>query len=253
MFNYKKSVLKIQHHGREIFGVLYMPETENKCPVVIFSHGYNGSSSDFTMNSEYLASNGIAAYCYDFCGGSVNSKSEMKTTEMTLFTEKEDLHAVIDKLKTHENIDEKNIFLFGASQGGLVTALTAEDRIMDINGILLLFPAFCIAEDWNKRFPEYDDIPDTQELWGMTLGRIFFETIHGYDVFKHIGKFDKNVQIFLGDKDSIVKLGYGERALAAYQNAKLDIFNGEGHGFSEAGNKKVAEMTYEFVKQNINK
>ncbi|QYR20269.1 alpha/beta hydrolase [Paenibacillus sp. sptzw28] len=246
-----KNVVTIEHHGREIYGVSYMPKHVEKCPVVIFSHGYNGSNADFTMNSEYLVSNGVGAYCFDFCGGSVNSKSGLKTTEMTLFTEKEDLCAVIDQVKRWDNIDADNIFLFGGSQGGLVSALAADERIDDVKGMLLLFPAFCIADDWNQRYPTLESIPDTHEMWGMTLGRTFFESIHGYDVFRHIGKFDKNILIFQGDQDEIATLDWSMRASKLYPYVKLEVFPGEGHGFSEAGNRRVAEMTCEFVKVNI--
>lgn len=44
---------------------------------------------------------------------------------------------------------------------------------------------------------------------------------------------------------------YCEKALKVYPNAKLKVFVGEGHGFSEVGNRKVAEMTLEFVKRNM--
>ena len=40
-----------------------------------------------------------------------------------------------------------------------------------------------------KRFPIWEDIPDTQELWGMLLGRKFFESIHDFDIHERIGKF----------------------------------------------------------------
>ena len=244
-----KNVVKINHHGREVYGVSYMPENKQKCPVVIFSHGFNGSNNDFAMNSEYLAANGVGAYCFDFCGGSVNSKSELKTSEMTIFTEKEDLCAVVDTIRNWDNVDSDNIFLFGASQGGLVTALTADEYEEKIKGVLLLFPALCIADDWNEKFPTLEGVPDVQEFWGVTLGRVFVESIHGYDVFEHIGKFHKNVLIFHGDKDPIVPTEYGERASKLYPHARFEVFHGEGHGFSEAGNKKVDEMTYEFLKR----
>jgi dienelactone hydrolase len=246
-----KNIVMIEHHGRKIFGISYMPKHPKKCPVVIFSHGYNGTNADFIMNSEYLATHGVGAFCFDFCGGSVNSKSDLMTTEMSIFTEKEDLCAVIDHVKRWDNIDPHNIFLFGGSQGGLVTALTAEERTDDVKGILLLYPAFCIAEDWNKRYPTFESIPETHELWGMTLGRTFFECIHGYNVFQHIGNFNKNVLIFHGDEDEIVALAYGKKASTLYPHANMEIFPGEGHGFSEAGNRRVAEMTCEFVKTNI--
>lgn len=248
MGNYTKDIVRVNRNGREIYGVLSMPLIESKHPIVIFSHGYNGSHENFAMESDYLASNGVATYCFDFCGGSVNSKSGLKTTEMTLFTEKEDLCAVIDYFKSYGSIDD--IFLFGASQGGLVTAMTAEDYAKDIKGILLLFPAFCIADNWNATFPELKDIPDTQEFWDMKLGRKFFETIRGYDIFKDLGKFTHEVLMFNGDQDQVATVAYCEKALKVYSHAKLKVFKGEGHGFSEAGKKKVAMMMHEFVKHN---
>ncbi len=198
MSDYQKEIVKIKHNGREIHGVSYMPDSKEKCPVVIFSHGFNGINEDFAMNCEYLARNGIGGICFDFCGGSVNSKSDLKTDEMTIFTEKEDLSAVIDTIKEWENVDGDNIFLFGGSMGGLVSALVADEYAEDIKGLLLLFPALGIADEWNKRFPTLASIPDTYELWGGRLGRTFFESIHDYNVFDPIGAFNKNVLIFHG-------------------------------------------------------
>lgn len=250
MNSFSKNIVKIKHHGREIYGVSYMPNNKRKCAVVIFSHGFNGSYESFTMNSEYLASKGVGAYCFDFCGGAAKSKSDLRTSEMTIFTEKEDLLAVIDTIKKWDNVDENNIFLFGESQGGLVTALTAEQYEDKIKGVLLLYPALCIADDWNKKFPTVGDIPELLEFWGVTLGRGFFEAIHGYDVFEHIGKFHKKVLIFHGDEDGIVPVEYAVKASKLYPNAEIEVFQGEGHGFSEAGNRRIAEMTYEFIKSN---
>ncbi|NMB19107.1 MAG: alpha/beta fold hydrolase [Erysipelothrix sp.] len=250
MNEWTKNSLSIEHKGRTVYGMSYLPQGIEKFPLVIFSHGFNGTHRDFGLNSEYLAAKGIGAVCFDFCGGSVNSKSDLKTSEMTLFTEKEDLLAVIDEVKNWEQVDNDQIFLFGGSQGGLVSALAADERINEIKGLILLFPAFSIPDNWNERFPTLDLIPETVDLWGVTLGRAFFESIHGYNVFDHIGKFDQNVLIFHGDQDDIVLLEYGERAAKHYSHAEIEVFHGEGHGFSEAGNQKVAEMTYEFVKKN---
>ncbi|WP_186576923.1 alpha/beta hydrolase family protein [Aquibacillus kalidii] len=251
MSDYQKEIVKIRHHGREIYGVSYMPDSKIKSPIVIFSHGFNGTNVDFAMNSDYLAKKGVGAFCFDFCGGSVNSKSDLKTNEMTIFTEKEDLLAVVETIKNWESVDPDNIFLFGGSQGGLVSALVADECIKGIKGLLLLYPALGIADDWNRRFPTLEGIPDTYELWGVQLGRKFIESLHGYNVFDHIGKFNNNVSIFHGDQDEIVALDYGKKAGELYPHAKVEIFPGEGHGFSEAGNKRVAEMTYDFVKVNM--
>ena len=162
---------QIPHHGRCVDAVFYRPEAVHRFPVILFSHGYNGCKTDFDTSAAYFAESGIGAVCFTFCGGSLRDRSGFATTEMTLFTEKEDLYAVLDEVKAWECVDSENIFLFGASQGGMVSALAAEERGSDIRGLILLYPAFCIADDWKKRFPTREEIPDTQDLWGMPLGR----------------------------------------------------------------------------------
>ncbi|MDE7297509.1 MAG: alpha/beta hydrolase [Lachnospiraceae bacterium] len=247
----KRTEIRLKENQRELYGVLIAPEGEGKHPVVICSHGYNGSGRDFEQMAEYLAENGAAAFCYDFCGGSVNARSSMATVDMTIFTEKEDLHSVIRYIKESGAADAENIFLFGGSQGGLVSALVAEEAKEDIRGLILLFPAMCIADNWNARFPREEDIPEVQELWGMNLGREFFMTLRGFDVYQHIGGYKRSVQVIYGENDPIVSLSYMEKLKTVYPDMRLDIFKNEGHGFSEEGNRRVAEMTLEFVRKNL--
>lgn len=243
--------LQIPHHGRILHGNFYLPKAEGKFPLIIMGHGYNGNKMDFDLSAKFFAEHNIASFLYDFCGGSIRDESSMKTTEMTIFTEKEDLNAVLDASLGWENVDLQNIFLFGASQGGLVSALTAEERRDGLRGLILLFPALCIADDWNKRFETQEEIPEEEELWGMKLGKGFFMSLRGYDVFEHIGKFDKRVLMMHGDQDSIVPLDYSRRAQRVYSYAQLEVFPGEGHGFTPDGNNKMTELALEFMQQEI--
>ncbi|MBE5882838.1 MAG: alpha/beta hydrolase [Lachnospiraceae bacterium] len=243
--------MKVYHHDRHVNGHFYAPAESGKYPVVIFSHGYNGNKMDFDLSAKYLVEHKVAAFCYDFCGGSNRDESGMATTDMTLFTEMEDLKAVIEQVKALEKVDEDKVFLFGGSQGGLVTALTADSMSEEIRGMILLYPAFCIADNWNERFPNKEDIPEEEELWGMKLGRVFFESIHGYDVFEHVGQYCRNILVMHGDQDPIVSLGYSERIKATYENVRLEVFEGEGHGFTPEGNETMTRMLLEFVKANI--
>lgn len=239
--------ITIPHHNRTIDGTFYRPDGLERFPVVIFSHGYNGHKADFDISAKYFAMNGIGAVCYTFCGGSTRDISGFPTTEMTLFTEKEDLNAVIDEVKEWEFIDNDNIYLFGASQGGMVTALTAEERSTDISAIILLYPALCIADDWNQRFKNPEDIPDSEELWGMALGRRFFETLRGFRIQERIGSFPKRVLLMHGTKDHVVNSDYAVWASGQYPNARLEIFPCEEHGFSEEGNRRMEAMALYFV------
>lgn len=245
-----KTTLTILHHERETVGVLITPEQDDKYPVVVFSHGYNGSGKDFESMGEYLATMGIASFCYDFCGGSVHSRSSMKTIDMTIFTEKEDLHAVIKHLEKYDNIDQDNLFVFGGSQGGLVSALVTDEICEEVRGLILLFPALCIPDNWNERFVKVEDIPDTVEFWGMTLGRKFFEKLRDFNVFEHIGKYSRKVLIMHGDIDPVVPLSYSEKLMNVYSDMRLEVYVNEGHGFSEEGNKRMAEMVLDFILSN---
>ena len=246
----KTTDITITHHQRSICGTFIQPDCTGVFPAVIFSHGYNGSGHDFESISAFLAENNIASFCYDFCGGSVNARSSMPTTDMTIFTEKEDLHSVFQYVKGLNSIQSENIFLFGGSQGGLVSALATEELLDEVRGLILLFPAMCIADDWNKHFQSECDIPEVHEFWGMQLGKNFFMSLRGFDVFQNIGVYQRNVQIVYGSDDPVVPLSYMEKLTTIYPHAKLDIFPHEGHGFTDEGNQKLAEITLAFIHQN---
>ncbi|MDE7133305.1 MAG: alpha/beta fold hydrolase [Lachnospiraceae bacterium] len=239
--------ITIAHHNRAIDATCYKPEGKNCLPLVIFSHGYNGHGEDFAVSAEYFAANGIGAVCFNFCGGSTRDVSGFPTTEMTLFTEKEDLIAVIDEIKKWEWVDNSQIYLFGSSQGGMVSALTAEERQEDVRALILLYPALCIADDWNARFKNAEDIPDSEELWGMVLGRRFFETIREFRIKEQIGQYSGRVLLMHGTEDNVVSLEYSVWASEKYPNARLEIFPGEGHGFSEAGDRRMEAMALYFI------
>lgn len=243
----------IEYEDKKIYGRVYSPQVDSKVPIVIFSHGYNGTSDSFDLYGEFLASNGIAAYCFDFCGGSVNSRSSLKTTEMTVFTEINDLKAVIENIKDWINIDKNNIFLFGESQGGFVTALTVEDYIEEIRGVILLYPAFCIPDNWTEKYKDIYSIPKEVPFWGMTLGEEFIKAIYDFNIKKHIGKYENNILILHGDKDVIVPEKYSLDIAKEYKNSNVVIFPGEEHGFSEEGSKEVMNMVVKFVNENHKK
>ena len=243
--------LTIEYDSNKIYGQIYSPEKEGRYPAVILSHGYNGSGTDFVKECTYFAQNGYIAYAYDFCGGSVNSRSSGKSTDMTIFTEKENLLAVHDYISNLDNVDETNIFLFGGSQGGLVTSLAIEEIQDKVRAMILYFPALNIPDDWRRTYPAADNIPETTDFWGLKLGKNFFLSIHDFYTFDNIGKYPNNVLIIWGDKDDIVPRSYMETAQKTYKNAELVVLSGEGHGFSPSGIKTSMERILEFIKKKF--
>ncbi|MBQ2952252.1 MAG: alpha/beta hydrolase [Clostridia bacterium] len=238
----------IPHHGRSVHATLYLPEATAPVPAVLMSHGYNGCGTDFDHGARYLAENGVAALCYTFCGGSTRDISGFPTTEMTLFTEREDALALTDYLRGHGAVDASRVYLFGASMGGMVSVLAAQERPEDIAGLALLFPALCIPDNWNERFPRVEDIPETVDFWGMLLGRGFFLALREMDVFARMPEFTKPVIILQGDEDPVVRMADSQRAASLYPQAELVVYPGEGHGFSARADADVFRRLLALVK-----
>ncbi|MCR5313313.1 MAG: acetylxylan esterase, partial [Bacteroidaceae bacterium] len=85
------------HKNQNIYGKLYMPNNvKGKMPLTILAHGYNSSYHETEAYAQTLAMNGIAAYIFDFCGGSNKSRSEGKSIEMSVFTEADDVAAIVE-------------------------------------------------------------------------------------------------------------------------------------------------------------
>lgn len=240
--------LRLSSGGKEVFGMLYRPEGVKKAPLVIVSHGFGGSYQFTTGYAEALAPLGYAVYCYDFCGGSPFSRSEGKTTEMSIFTEADDLKAVIKGLSEKDFIDPERIVLIGESQGGMVSALVAAELKERIRQLILIFPAFCIKDDWVKMYASAEDMPEELDFWGIKLGRTYIEGLHQLDVYGTISQYEGPVAIFHGDQDPVVNVSYSVEASKAYKQATLTVLPGEGHGFSPEGQAATIEAIKELLK-----
>ena len=233
----------------KIYGKLFIPNNGEKNGVVILSHGYNAYGDAFAEKCEFFARNGYAAYAYDFCGGSTKSKSTGRlSTEMTLFTETEDLIAVFEYLSKLDCIDSNNMFLSGDSQGGMVSALAAEELGDDkVRGMALQFPAFGIPDVWRNEEP---NLP--REHWGLTLGKVFATSVKDFYTFNYVGKkYTNNLLIISGTSDPVVPISSVRQAVnSVYKNGKLVEFQGEGHGFSKTKEAEARQLMLEFMNDN---
>lgn len=244
----QKKELHISHHDRTTSYVFYEPENVEKYPLVIFSHGYNGHRYDFEKTCEYFVGEGIACASISFCGGSTRDDSGYPTTQMSLITEKEDLLALFESLVLEDKVLSDKVFLFGCSQGGLVSALSAAELKNKLAGLVLLFPALHIPYEWREKFPSLEGLVDEVEFWGLKLGKKFLIDMYDLYSFDVIGAYEGPVLILQGTEDRIVSLDTANKGRNAYKNCKLELFTGEGHGFSEDGNRRMEAMALYFIR-----
>lgn len=232
--------------GKNIFGKLYIPDTKAKTyPTVILSHGFNSIGDDMADIALTFAENGFLAYTFDYCGGSTRSHSDGKTTEMSIISEQNDLKAVIDMMSELDISDSRQIYLYGESQGGFVAALTAAEMPERIAAMILLYPAFCIPDQWLSKDPESMSKPFAF-MGDMLLSKKFYDDVPRYDVYDRVSRYNSPVMIFHGDSDELVALSYSERLKTTFPNAKLKVIKGAGHGFYGDDREYVKRVAVDF-------
>ena len=205
-------------------GTLFRPAEGETFPVAVVSHEFMANRL-FTMRyARLLASMGYAAFCYDFSGGCIVGASQGRTTDMTVFTEMEDLKAVIAYAASQPYADPNRLLLMGCSQGGLVTALTAAELGEKAEAIILFYPALSIPDDARKgsmmsaRF-DPKNIPETMRCGPMKLGRAYAASVLELDPFSVIPAYRGDVLLVHGNADDLVDISYSGRAFDAYRGA----------------------------------
>ena len=253
VYKIKKQVININANGRNIYGEILLPEgKEGKLPTVICSHGY-ASTCTLCENiaGKPLAAQGYAAVCCDFCGGGKKSKSDLTMKDMSIITEKEDLLAIIDYVKTLDFVDTDNLFLLGESQGGCVSGIAAPERADDIKAMVLYFPTFNLPDMAHEQFESKEEIAYYFLSSNLDIGRRYYEDAWDIDIFKTIAAFEKPVLILHGGRDDMVPVTYSEDAAAAYPDATYEIFEGEVHGLTGKGKVRAFKRTLEFLNGQI--
>jgi len=249
---FKERTFECRRDGLTIRGTEYRPEGD-KLPVAIVCHGLMAFQKTVRQYARALAGMGYAAYCFDFCGGSVLGlgKSDGLTTEMSVLTEMSDLEAVIEYVQGLPYTGDE-LLLMGCSQGGLVSALMAAKHPEMVSRLVLFYPALCIPDDaraGRMMLAKFDpaNIPERINCGPMKLGRCYAADVIGMNPFTEITPYSGPVLIVHGTKDRIVNPDYSVCAREAYANASLRIIEGGGHGFRGKHDEEAIGHLREFA------
>lgn len=205
----------------QLRGSMFCPAEGNHFPIAVVSHEFMANRLFTLRYARLLALLGYAAFCFDFSGGCIVGGSQGKTTDMTVFTEVEDLKAVISYAEAQPYADPNRLLLMGCSQGGLVTALTAAELGNQVEAIVLFYPALSIPDDARKGSmirAKFDpsNIPDTMRCGPMKPGRGYAESVMELDPFSVIPAYHGDVLLVHGNADDLVDISYSRRAHDAY-------------------------------------
>lgn len=239
--------------GTDLYAVMYLPpEEQEKYVPVLMLHGLNATADGMSIMARELVTHGYACLTFDFVNGSNLSKSGNKMKKMSVNTEKEDLLSVLDQMQSISYLDMDNLFIYSESQGGMVTAAAIPEIAGRVKGLILSYPALHIPEAIRELYPVYEEIPSSVKFGATTLGKIYATDIYDLDAWKLCSEFSGPVLIMHGTEDTSVDISFSQKAVTVFPNAKLEIIDGAGHGFSQAEYRgKTMQMASDFIQENL--
>ncbi len=242
-----------ENGDEKIYGVAYIADENKKNPLVILSHGLGANHLSCVSYAERLVENGYSAYVFDFPNGSragLENKSGSDSKKMSVMTEAQALKSVIAAAKGWDFVDTDKIFLFGESQGGIVSTVAACDSPDDISGLMLFYPAFNIPGEVREAYQSLDDVPEKYNLLGaIDVGKIYAADVWDLDIYEKLADYDGDVLIVHGDSDSIVDVSYSEKAESTLKNCELHIIEGANHGFSGDDYEQAVGYILSYLKE----
>ena len=232
---YTAEEIWVQNGSNRIYGISYVPKTEQKVPLVIFSHELGNDHTSGERYAKRLAEAGYAAYVFDFCGGTVGgNKSDGTNKEMSVLTEAKDLEAVLEASKSWDFVDSSRIALLGGSMGGLVTTVVGSVHQDDIAGMILMYPALSAKTDSQmERYQTEGDIPEDVSLFGgwIHVGKNYITDLQKTDFDQLLSSYRGRLLLLHGDRDTTVPISYSEAAAAIIPDCEFHTIKDGGHEF----------------------
>ena len=232
---YTTQEIWVQNGDNRIYGVAYVPNTDKKVPLVIFSHELGNDHTSGVRYAERLAEAGYAAYVFDFCGGTVGgNRSDGSNREMSILTEASDLESVLSTAKSWDFVNPDKIVLLGGSMGGLVTTVVGSTHQDEIAGMILMYPALSAKDDSGaEQYQTEDDVPEDVSLFGgwIHVGKNYITDLWKVDFNQLLSSYQGHMLLLHGDKDSTVPLSYSEEAKEIIPDCEFYVIKDGGHEF----------------------
>lgn len=210
---------------------VYSVTTQSKSDAIIFVHGFQGSYEDNLNYVSYFEERGIQSFSINFIGLNISSQVQQ-------------LEALIQYVSSLVNIE--HIYLFGESQGGLVSLLANKDLV---DRLILLYPACNLPYIARSRYSDKKEIPECFTLFDYEVNKDYFECIYDLNVWQSIQNKEISTLILHGDQDALVPYSYSETLSSYLPNAKLVCIPEKEHGFyMPFSNNVIAPIVDSFLK-----
>ena len=195
-----KQVSIVNRSGHTLRGILNLPDSGEKVPVVVNVHGFSGNKSGYknmhTQMARLLEAEGIACVRFDLYG---NGESDGEFEDMSFTGCLTDIADITAWTKTQPWAREGAFILSGQSMGGYLAACAAtwygaleRAEMMEAKGI---FEA---------------------DVEGLKFATAFNKDLHQYEPFSSAKGYHGPVLLIRGTKDELVDEGTCEKYREVY-------------------------------------
>ena len=226
-------------NGR-ITGNLHLPPEQSQKPSIIMLHGLGGNRHEhngiFTRTASHLAHHGYPSIRFDFRG---NGESDHDHEFMTLDTMKEDIRLVFDYLKSRDDLNSMQVYLFGLSLGGLVAAASACET-KEVKAAVLWEAPFNLVRNLKRLFgPLSFNQIKARGYWQNGMMKLNAHFMEHFDKLT-AGDLEPQLQMPLlfvqGDADEIVTVDDArewEASFGGRDDFELHFIAGGDHTFTQ--------------------
>lgn len=232
----EKPIVVKNQNGKQLMGVLHLPKTRKKIPLVVICEGFGGMKSQekFVRLARGLVKRNIASFRFDFegCG-----ESEGEFRNITVKKEVSDLKTIMSLLFRKRSIDKNKVFFVGYSLGAvIITIFLAQTEFLS-KGLVFWAPAFC-----QKDFFPLWYTPKEIEKWQKQGYFIRKEQVVKISYFKEnkdkdysslLSKIQIPILILHGGKDDTVPVKFSKGLVKNYRNIKLKVYPRAEHKFED--------------------
>lgn len=241
---------------KNVSGLINIPKEGSSFPLIVMFRGYVDPKQYFIGNGtshagEYFAENGFITIAPDFLGYG-NSEKEATNVFESRFQTYTTAISLLSSVQNLKQWDDKNIFIWGHSNGGQIALTTLESTGVNYPTVL-----------WapvSKPFPYSilyytDDVSDSGKFLRHELAD--FENDYDTDLYsltKYLGNIKAPIQLNQGTNDSAVPVAWSDQLSKALLSLKVDLkyikYPGADHNMSPSWNQAVAN-TLEFFKKHL--
>ncbi len=127
-YQFSREDVDFYSDGTRCSAWLYLPEAEEKCPIIVMANGFGGTRKNRLYEyAERFAENGYACFLFDYrnYGDSDGNKRQLINAKMQL----KDWDSAIEYIKKDSRINREKLLLFGTCfAGGHVIWLSAHRK-----------------------------------------------------------------------------------------------------------------------------